>query len=135
MTDCNDCGLDTDPDDAAPSCGAHVLCVSCWTTGDFRCRECMALWTEEKVADATDWFAHIRALPPLPFPAYAEPTPPEPLDLTDAPGTFAISTSSTPRDCAHCGRGIHVGRQSLGHRPVVTSHVHHYYHPECVIVP
>lgn len=37
---CSDCSRDTADDDMAPSCGAHILCVSCYLTSDFRCREC-----------------------------------------------------------------------------------------------
>lgn len=40
---CNDCNRPTDENDAAPSCGAHVLCVSCFTTGDFRCGQCLTV--------------------------------------------------------------------------------------------
>ena len=62
---CDDCNRPTDPNDAAPSCGSHVLCVSCYTTGDFRCRECLRVWSEVErdggkgLADIGAWLARI----------------------------------------------------------------------------
>lgn len=29
-----------DPEDTAPSCGAHTLCVPCFDTSNFHCPEC-----------------------------------------------------------------------------------------------
>jgi hypothetical protein len=52
--DCNDCGRATDENDAAPSCGAHVLCVPCWTTGKFSCRECFRVWADIALDETAD---------------------------------------------------------------------------------
>lgn len=43
---CNECSAYTHEDDAAPSCGAHRVCVPCYATSDFRCRECERVWAE-----------------------------------------------------------------------------------------
>ena len=43
---CNECNAYTHEDDAAPSCGSHRLCVPCYSTSDFRCRECTRVWDE-----------------------------------------------------------------------------------------
>jgi hypothetical protein len=46
--DCDECGRLVDPEDTAPSCGAHVLHIECapW----FRCQQC----AQEQWIDAND---------------------------------------------------------------------------------
>lgn len=141
MMPCSDCGRDTDPDDAAPSCGSHILCVSCYTTSDFRCRECQRVWDEqpgeEKAARAVGWFTRVSAANAAePFPAYVEPTQPPPMDMTKAEGSFTTEPRSLSHHfCANCKRGCHVGRPVVAYSPVATSAVLHHYHPECVVLP
>jgi hypothetical protein len=134
LLDCNDCGRDVDPNDAAPSCGAHALCTSCWTTGGFRCRECLRVWAEEKVADATDWFATIKAMPPLPsgLAPWSEPEPPEPLDLGDVDVVMSLAMSI--HRCSHCDQGIHVGHPQVSYRPLASHHFTLYFHESCVLL-
>lgn len=134
---CDDCDRPTAEDDMAPSCGIHVLCVSCYNTSDFRCRECQRVWDEqpgeEKAARAVGWFARVStANAPEPFPAYVEPEPPEPLDLGDV--DVVLSVASSLHLCSYCDRGIHVGRPQVSYRPVVTHHFTLYFHESCVIL-
>jgi len=60
FADCNDCGRATDENDAAPSCGAHRVCVPCYSLGHFACRECDRVTDEIRRDDADDR-AHILA--------------------------------------------------------------------------
>lgn len=56
---CDDCTRATDPNDTGPSCGHHLLCSSCYETGDFRCRAC----TEARIDpdDAADLWLQLLA--------------------------------------------------------------------------
>lgn len=37
---CDEHEQPVDPEDTAPSCGAHTLCVPCYDTSNFHCPEC-----------------------------------------------------------------------------------------------
>lgn len=43
---CDEHEQPVDPEDTAPSCGAHTLCVPCFETSNFHCPECHRIWKE-----------------------------------------------------------------------------------------